>query len=382
MISNSKERPAFFTPVSVILLGFALIGAVVAIYRLFAGLGSATRLNDAYPWGIWIGVDVLGGVALAAGGFTLSGAVYVFNMKAYRPVVVPATLTALIGYLIVIAAIFLDVGKPLSLWHPLVWGQHHSIMYEVVICIVLYTAVLVLEVAPPVLDRFDMKAPAEWLRKKWIVIILAIIGITLSYGHQSSLGGLFLITPRLHPLWYTPFLPQLFFVSAIGAGLAMVSIETVICARVMAERPDMAILRGLARGTAIALTAYAAFRFADLVLSGKLTAVFQGDTASVLFLLEIGIGVLLPMTILWRSRHTERVAYILTAQGLLIAGLLMNRLNVLFLAQAGTGRFYRPSAQELLLTIGLISLAAFLYRAAVFYLPVSSHRHSGEHSDR
>ena len=208
-MNKEKEIP-LFTPGTFVLLVLMGIGGAAALYRMAKGLGAATNLNDNFPWGLWVAVDVLLGVALAAGGFAITAAVYIFNMKKYKPIVKPAVLTAFIGYLMVIVGLFFDIGKPFSFWHPLIMWQHHSIMFEVVWCITLYTAVLSMEFAPSLLDKIGMQGLADLLRQKWIVYPLVIAGITLSYLHQSSVGGFFLLVPhKLHKLWYTPMLPQL-----------------------------------------------------------------------------------------------------------------------------------------------------------------------------
>ncbi len=171
--------------------------------RFTRGLGPSTNLNDQFPWGIWIGFDVLCGVMLAAGGFTLTAAVHIFNIKRLHPIVRPTILTAFLGYVLVCVALMYDLGRPYRIWHPLVMRNPHSVMFEVAYCVMLYTTVLSLEFSPIVLERFNLQKPLKIVRA--VLIPLVILGVILSTLHQSSLGTVYLIMPeKLHPLWYTP----------------------------------------------------------------------------------------------------------------------------------------------------------------------------------
>ena len=190
-----------------------------------SGLGPSTNLNDQFPWGIWIGFDVLCGVMLAAGGFTLTAAVHIFNIKRLHPIVRPTILTAFLGYVLVCVALMYDLGRPYRIWHPLVMRNPHSVMFEVAYCVMLYTTVLSLEFSPIVLERFNLQKPLKIVRAA--LIPLVILGVILSTLHQSSLGTVYLIMPeKLHPFWYSPLLPVFFFISAIAVGLAMTIFES------------------------------------------------------------------------------------------------------------------------------------------------------------
>ena len=357
-----------------ILILLMALGGLSMIYRFSMGLGAATNLNDSYPWGLWVAVDVLVGVALAAGGFTITAAVYIFNMKKYRPVVRPAILTALIGYLMVIVGLMIDIGKPLTFWHPLFMWQHHSIMFEVVLCITLYTSVLVLEFAPPLLDGIGMKLLARFMRKKWIVFPLVIAGITLSYLHQSSLGAFYLIVPeKLHHLWYTPMIPQLFYLSSIAAGLAMVSFESIVSSWAFKRGHENEILVGLAKGTVWTLLIYLVVRLTDLGARGNLPQLYDWNRPAILFYIELFGGVVFPMILLEIGRRRGALSVIFLGQVLVMLGVVLNRFNANFLAQISHGGSYFPSWMEIAITLGLISLGVFLYRVAVLRLEVFPH---------
>jgi len=341
-----------------ILLLLIAVGAVGAFMRLTKGLGATTGLSDSYPWGLWIAMDVMAGVALAAGGFTITAAVYIFGMKKYQPIAKAALLTAFIGYLMVMIGLFLDIGKPTSFWHPVVMWQPASVLFEVVWCVLLYSAVLFFE---------------NISKNKAIILPLVITGIILSFGHQSSLGALFLMSgSKLSGLWWTTLMGILFFLSAIAAGLAMVSVETIVSHKVFKLSRNREILAGLAKGTAIALLVYLVVRFVDLGVKGNIGLIFSSGTASLLFLVEIGAGVLLPMLLLLRGGSASENS-ILGAQLLVLGGIILNRFNVAFLSQGGGAASYFPTWIEIAVTLGLISLGIFLFRFAVVTWPILTH---------
>ncbi len=352
-----------------LVLVVAMIGA--ALYRLSTGLGAVTNLNDDVPWGLWIGVDVLAGVALAAGGFTIAAAVYIFDMKKYKPISRAAVLTAFAGYVIVSIGIFFDIGKPFTLWHALVMWQPHSIMFEVVMCVVIYTTVLALEFSGPYLEGTGSSA-AKTMTSRKVMIPLAIAAVTLSYLHQSSLGALFLLMPsKLNHLWWTTFLPYNFFISAIAAGLAMVSIEYIIASSIFSHERRTDILRGLAMGTAITLLVYFVVRVGDILLKGNLGLMLVGG-AGQLFMLEMAL-VLIPMFILFvNSRSGENAAAFFIPQSLVLVGVILNRMDVLFLVEFSQGGTYFPSFLEIIVTLGLIAAIILAYRIAAVKLPIAS----------
>jgi len=208
----------------IVFTALMLAGAYATFVRFYWGLGASTNLTDQFPWGIWVGFDVLCGVGLAAGGFTVAAIVHIFNIKSYHAVVRPAILTAFLGYMLVVVALMFDLGRPYRIWHPIIMWNPRSVMFEVGWCVTLYTTVLTLEFLPAVLEKFGLVKAHKAL--KGIMLPIVILGVILSTLHQSSLGSLFLIMPnKMHPLWYSPMLPVLFYVSAISTGLAMTVFE-------------------------------------------------------------------------------------------------------------------------------------------------------------
>src|SRR5208337_1139178 len=266
MTFSKFPKLTFWRAVLVLILA---AGFYSTILRFAKGLGAATNLSDQFPWGIWIGFDVLCGVGLAAGGFTLAATVYVFHIERFHAVLRPSILTAFLGYGLVALALLFDLGKPYNIWHPLVMWNPHSVMFEVAWCVMLYLTVLALEFSPAVFERFGMQKPLKLL--KAITIPLVIVGVLLSTLHQSSLGSLFLIVPsKLHPYWYSPLLPLLFFVSAIGVGLAMVIFESNLTARAFGREIEMPLLAALGKAMAVVLGVYGIIRLQDLWGRGAL----------------------------------------------------------------------------------------------------------------
>ncbi len=368
MNNNANKIPlfSFGTLIVLVLIG---LGAIAAFYRFSHGLGASTDLKDNFPWGLWVGFDVLSGVALAAGGFTITAAAYIFNMKKYKSITRPAILTAFIGYLMVVCGLVVDIGQPLRFWHPLVMWNYRSVMFEVVMCITLYTTVLALEFAPAVLERLQWTGLLKIL--KFFMFPLVIAGIVLSFLHQSSLGAFYLIAPaKLSKLWYSPLMPQLFYLSAIALGLAMVSFESIVSAKVFKREPERDIIKGLGKGTAIALLIYLVVKIADLAVRGVIPLVFDGNTAGKYFIAELLVGVIIPMAMLSIRKVRESVGGVLFSVTLVIIGMVFNRFNVTFFAQTSSGAAYFPTWREMAISVGLICLGIFLYRLAVKFLPI------------
>ena len=163
----------------------------VSYLRFTRGLGATTHLSDQFPWGVWIGFDILCGVGLAAGAFTLMATVHLFNLHRFEPIVRPTVLTGFLGYLFVSLALLYDLGQPWRIWHAVIFWNPHSVMFEVAWCVMLYTTVLSLEFAPVVFERLRLVTPRRVLLA--LNTPLVILGVMLSTLHQSSLGSLFLI---------------------------------------------------------------------------------------------------------------------------------------------------------------------------------------------
>ena len=231
---------------TLILVGVLGIGTGIILLRFALGIGAVTHLSNQFPWGIWIGFDVMSGVALAAGGFVMAATVHIFGIERFKPLVRPAVLTGLIGYLLVIGGLMVDLGRPYNVWRPLVHWQHHSVMWEVGLCVATYTTVLLIEFMPVILEKVNdypaitSRVPTVALYKilKKIAIVFVILGVVLSTLHQSSLGSLWVLMPtKVYPLWYSLYLPVFFWISAVAVGLTMTIIESTLSSKGVQSRP-------------------------------------------------------------------------------------------------------------------------------------------------
>jgi len=360
------------TPFTLLLLLLIGVGIVLAVYRLMNGLGAATNLNDDFPWGLWIGFDMLGGIAMAAGGFIVAGAVYLLNMKKYKPVVRPAVLTAFLGYLLAVIALMLDLGHPFRIWHPAVMWQIHSVMWVVAMHVIFYTLTLAIESSPMLFEKLKWQRVVDFVNT--IIVPVVLFGVMLSVLHQSSLGAVYLIVPgKLSPLWSTSFLPYMFLTSSVAMGLSMVSIETIASMKAFHHDVDPKILAGLAKGVLIALVIYLIFKIYFLATGPGFNAAFSGTFASKMYLLEVIGGIILPIFILAGVNKTHGAGPGLTFGHLLvIGGVLLNRFNVsisgLYGFQSATGGSYFPSVIEFLITLALVALGIFIFKLTAKYL--------------
>jgi len=357
----------FWMPIGVAL---TLTLGVIALIRFTRGLGAVTNLTDTFPWGLWIGFDMLCGIGLAAGGFAIAATVHVLHLEDFKPILRPTILTAFLGYLFAILALLMDLGKPWNIWHPIIMWNPHSVMFEVGWCVMLYTTVLFLEFSPVVLERFGLSTPLKIMRK--LTPILVILGVVLSTLHQSSLGSLFLIIPgKLHPFWYSPILPVLFFVSALTVGLAMVVVESWFSRRAFGKPLETHLLQRVSRASVVVLAIFLALRLRDLALRDTINQFLAFERYSWYLLAELGLGVALPMVLLASERFRRSPRRLAAAQGLVVLGFVFNRLNVSVTAfEAATGQTYVPAVAEFLVSMGLVALGMILFMAACQWLPV------------
>lgn len=357
----------FWRAVLVILLGLGLYATYV---RFTQGLGAATNLSDQFPWGLWIGFDILCGVGLAAGGFTLCAIVYIFNIKTFKPVIRPAVLTAFLGYLLVIFALLYDLGRPDRIWHAIVMWNPSSVMFEVAWCVMLYTTVLALEFSPILFEKLGWERPLRFVRA--ITIPLVIVGVLLSTLHQSSLGSLYLIVPeKLHPLWYSSLLPVFFFVSAIGVGCAMVIFESFMSSRAFKREIEMPLLSQLGRVLVVILMIYTIMKLQDLADRRAWAYVVTPNLESMLYWAEMGLGVLLPMILLAIPKVRLHATGLFSAALLVVLGFVLNRMNVSITGMEGWAQAgYFPSWMEIAVTTMIVALGITGFALAARYLPV------------
>ena len=380
MIQRKRSFPVGTSILSVLVI----LGLAVVIIRYLNGLGAISNLSDGRAWGLWISFDLYCGVALAAGGFTLAGAVYIFNLKKYHSVVRPAILTAFLGYTLVILALLVDLGQPWYIWHALIYWNIHSPLFEVAVCVMAYTTVLALEFSPavfeglsksnlPVVKRINWRIP--WRVIRAIQIPLVIAGVVLSTLHQSSLGSMLLMMPEtLHALWYTPILPILFLASAVAVGPAMVIFESTLSTKIFGHKLDMDVLSGLARAIPYILGLYLLLKVIELMAVGELGLVFTAYPQNLLWWGEIIVGVIIPIVLFSISGVRQSRSAVFWTSVLVIIGLVLNRFNVSMLAlDIRPGYVYFPHWMEFAISVGLVADALLVVWLAHRFLPIAGH---------
>ncbi len=391
-INPAPVKHKYFTPGVIVLIIIAINGLVFLMGRFFFGLGAVTNLNNQYPWGLWIGVDVAAGVALAAGGFTTAALGHVMHRDEYAAIVRPALLTAMLGYTFVALGVFVDIGRWYFIWHPLIMWNGSSALFEVGICVMIYMSVLYIEFLPIVTERFIGKVnlPGFFSALNKIVdkllrlldrglsktmFIFIIAGVVLSTLHQSSLGTLMVIAgPKMHPLWQTPVLPLLFLLSAISVGFPMVIFESLLVSRSLGLKPEMHVLSRLGSLIAPILGIYLAFKIGDMFIRETFVYLTVINTASVMFTIELLFGVIIPLRMFLSPKVLKSPSLLFTASALVVLGVLLNRINNFIVAYTPPYSIssYFPSFGEISVTVGLAAILILIYRFIVLNFPVIS----------
>jgi len=353
--------------------GILTAGAYVTFYRFTRGLGASTNLSDQFPWGLWIGFDILCGVGLAAGGFTLAAIVHIFNIKRFEPILRPTILTAFLGYVLVIIGLMYDLGRPLQIWHAIIMWNPHSVMFEVAWCVMLYTTVLALEFSPVILEKFGYTKVLRVMKK--ISIPLIIVGVILSTLHQSSLGSLYLIVPeKLYPLWYSPYMPVFFYFSAIAAGCAMIIFESFLSSRAFRRGLETPLLTEIARFGVVMLAVYLTMKIVDLSNRSAFGLLILPRTETYMYWLEITVGVIAPLILFSISRVRQSVNGLFTGAVLIILGFVLNRMNITITGmEAWAGVAYFPSWMEITVTVAIVTAGFVIFSLAARYLPLFTH---------
>lgn len=338
------------------------LAAAVTVARFLFGLGATTNLSDANPWGFWIGFDVMGGVALAAGGFIVTATVYIFKLERFHSIVRPAVLTAFLGYAAVALSLLFDLGLPWNIWHMIVYWNPHSPLFEVGWCVMLYLTVLTLEFLPVPAEEFPRMARVRAVLLK-ARLPLVILGIGLSTLHQSSLGSLFLIMPyRMYPLWYSPVLPLLFLISAIGLGLLMVILESHLTAYFYHRKAETDLLSAFAGAVRWVLLLYVVVRLGDLFIRRQAGFLAAANAHTALFWIEMMCMAVAPLLLLSlpRVRRSQAGQWAVAALG--VFGIVLNRIDTGGLAHLRpNGAFYFPAWTEIATSVGIVSGAALLF---------------------
>ncbi len=360
------------------------LGVIAIAWRLLLGLGSATALNDGYPFGLWIAFDVVTGAALACGGYAVGLLVYILNQGKYHPVMRPAMVTSALGYTLAGVGVGLDVGRWWSLWRvPLFFWRwnFNSALLEVALCIMAYIAVLWLRLAPALLEPYTSGPDSPWRRRaitfsriidKLSVPMIAL-GLVLATMHQSSLGTLMLLAgSRLHILWRTPMLPLMFLVSSISMGYAVVVFESAFSSVAFKRKPEIDMLAGLAGAMAPTLWVVVLLRVGDLAWRGQVGALFAGDGRAVMATLEI-VFFLIPIVMLASPAQRRDLGNLVrAAMAMIFAGTLFRFDTFLVAFMPGANWSYFPSVPETAVTVGLVAFEVLAYVVIVKTFPILS----------
>jgi Ni/Fe-hydrogenase subunit HybB-like protein len=400
------------TPSFYLLAALSLVGLVLVAVRFARGIGAVTNLSDGYPWGIWIAYDVATGTAIACGGYAIAILVYIRNRWQYHPLIRSAILTSLFGYCLAGFSVMVDIGRPwnaFGFFMPSRW-QPNSAMFEVALCIMAYCVVQVIEFLPAILSLLEhsklkrlqkifyhfhpqhtlqdqgvvadtlawVHSAAAWFHPRFnkVLVFIVVLGLVFPTMHQSSLGSLMLIAPtKLHPFWYTGFLPLLFLINCLFMGYAIVILESIISSFLLKREYEVEELSGLARIIPWLGGIWLAVRVGDLLHRGQLPALLRLDFYALFFLAEfllLAVGSLL----LCRVKIWSSPRWLFITASLMLLGGALYRFNVYLIGfNPGLGWVYFPSFAEIMVSVGIVSMELLGYQVLIKLLPVLPNPH-------
>jgi Ni/Fe-hydrogenase subunit HybB-like protein len=407
-----RQDGRIFTRSFYTLLTLTLVGMVLVVIRYVKGLGAVSNMSDGYPWGIWITYDVATGTAIACGGYAVAILVYIRHHMHYHPLIRSCVLTSMFGYGLAGFSVMVDLGRPWNSYNffvPSKW-QFNSVMFEVALCVMAYTTVLVIEFLPAILHTIEhtrwqrlqafitwfrpgsaavqeasfrrmewVRATAVWLRPRLdrALIFFIVLGITLPTMHQSSLGSMLLIaSTKLHPLWHTVFLPLLFLINCIYIGYAIAILESIISSYAFDRPYEVKELSGLAGLVPWLAVIWLTVVLGDLSHRGQLGAAISLDTYSCAFLVEFALLLAGSMILFWKPNR-ESPRWLFVSATLIVLGGALYRFNVYLIGfNPGQGWVYFPSLAELMITVGIVSLELLGYQVLVKLFPILPKIHS------
>jgi Ni/Fe-hydrogenase subunit HybB-like protein len=410
-----KQPGKILTKSFYILLGLSLIGMGLILVRYLRGLGAVSNMSDGYPWGIWITYDVATGTAIACGGYALAILIYIRNRMRYHPLIRSCLLTSMFGYGLAGFSVMVDLGRPWNAYNffvPSKW-QANSAMFEVALCVMAYSTVLIIEFLPailysletsrwrrlqmimdklaPWLGREDavmnqverIQSAARWLRPRLekVLIIFIALGITLPTMHQSSLGSMLLIaSTKLHPLWHTPFLPLLFLINCIYIGYGIAILESIISCYAFRRPYEVHLLAGLANILPWLAIVWMGITVGDLVWRQQLAAAVRLDVYSCSFLIEFAL-LTSGLLILFPPRNRWSPRWLFVSASLIVLGGALYRFNVYLIGfNPGKGWIYFPSLAEVFISVGIVALELLGYQVLVKLVPVLPRVEGGHQS--
>ena len=376
-----RIHPRFhLKPLVVILLALMGLAFITAMVRYASGIGAISNLSNAYPWGFWVSFDLYTGIAISSGAFIITSAVYILELEQFRPLVRPTLLTGLLGYIMEVIALLVDLGHPERIWHYFIYQNFTSFLLVIGLYVMAYAAIMMVEFAPAIFERLKWDKLSGFIRR--FMKPLVILGAVISTLHQGALGALLLIQPaKLHPLWWTPLLPVLFFISAVVIGLAMILFESSLSSRYFKRGLEVHLLEKLARAIPFVLGLYLVVKFGQLAFAGNLHYLFTSGLMSDLFWTEILVGAVLPLVLFSLKKIRQSPHGLLFGSLAVLLGMILDRFNVswfgvthpnpltympTFMGQVN----YIPSIPEVALSVGIFSAGVLAFGLAVKYLNV------------
>lgn len=382
---SAPARPVegrFFTPAIKLMLVLWGLGTVAGLWRFTQGLGAASSMNDGYPWGIWIAFDVVVGTGLASGGYAMALLVYVFNKGRYHPLVRPALLTSFLGYSVAGVAVAFDLGRFWNMWRiPVaIWDWNGtSVLLEVALCMMAYTAVLFLELSPALLQKAaGSSQPGRvalarvWLpRVERALPFIIAVGLVLPTMHQSSLGSLLLVAgTKVHGLWHTALLPLLFLLTAVAMGYAVIYFESIFSSVAFRRPLETRLLGRLGGAVAAVIAAFLVIRFADLAIGGRLGLLFSSGIQSFFFWVETLLLAAAAWLFVQQGVRAHAPGQLQAALLALFGGSIYRIDAFLTGFDPGQNWVYFPSLAELCVTLGLVATETMAYVLVVRKFPI------------
>ncbi len=354
-----------------------LLAGIFLLKRFIYGLGAVSGMNDGYPWGLWIAYDVNVGTAFACGGYAMAILIYIFNKGEYTPLLKPAILTSMLGYTLAAVSIFFDIGRYWNMFNIFMpWHMNfHSPMLEVAVCIASYVVVLWIEFSPVLVKNPGVRRmlKVEDIEEKLnkVLFIFVALGMLLPTMHQSSLGTLMILAGhKLSPLYWSKLLPLFFLICAIMMGYCIVIFETSVSGVAFKNTHEFKLLTKLSGVIPWLIGIFLIMRIQDINARGALSQIFKGDLPGNMFLIETFL-LLIGLIILWKPENRTNVKKVFIAAFCVLLGAGLYRFDTYICGfNPGNGWHYFPTAPELIITFGVISVEILGYLYVVKRFPV------------
>ena len=375
--SEMKPRGKWFTLFNIISAPIILLGLTLIVIRFWKGLGEVSNVTQEVPWGLWKGFNVVTGVAFAGGAYVLTFMVYIMNMRKYHSIIRVTVLNGFLAYAFYAGALVLDLGRPWHIFNPIIGNSFgaSSVLFLVAWHFLLYMVAQLIEFSPTVAEWLGARSAHKIL--SGMTMAAVIFGITLSMLHQSGLGALFLMAKeKIHPLWYNEFIPVMFLVSSIFAGLSMVIFEGSISDKVFFDqiseknkKAQNGIIHGLSKICAGTMFAYFFLQLLVFIHGQHWELLNTG--MGHWFLLEMLGFVLFPMILFFISYRNNNITLIKVAAFLTMIGVIMNRLNVSIIGYRWDAAIrYVPSWMEVVVALAVIFTQIWIFRWVINRMPV------------